>query len=232
MNLSALISRFRILSGDHGVPAFWSDAEVTAYLNEAEREAAERARLLYDKTTAEVVQIALLPTVREYRLHPSIFDVDAAGILRPGGTRNCAVLRATEEDMRWSLQHRPNLSGWAGYYTIYGGASGDGTLGKYLTLDRQPQEAGGILYLEAYRYPLVEMEDGEDEPEIAPRYHEALVHWALYQAYSTRDAEGNSDARASKHEAEFERRFGLRDDANVARKKVRHRAPVVKAQRF
>ncbi len=232
MNLSALISSFRILSGDHGVPAFWSDAQVTQYLNNAEREAAERARLLYDKTTPEVVELVLLPSVREYRLHPSIFDVSAASLRRPGGNRTCPVERASEEDMRWSLIHRPNLSGWGTYFTIYGDASGDGTLGKHLIIDRLPSEAGGILFLEAYRYPLVEMEDGEDEPEIGPRYHPAMVHWALKEAYETRDVEGNSDQRAAKHEAEFDKAFGIRDDANIARKKVRHRAPVVRPARF
>lgn len=232
MDLSALIARFRTLSGDHGVPALWPDSEVIGFLNEAEREAAERARLLYDKATPEVVTIELLPDQREYRLHPAVFDVEAIGLIRPGGDRGWPVCRADEADMRWSLQNRPNLSGWAKYFYVYGEPSGDGALGKFLVLDRVPGEAGGRLQLEVYRYPLQDMEDGDDEPEIGPRHHDALVHWALHVAYMTRDMEGSAAQRAAVHEAEFAKRFGLRDDANVMRKKVRHRAPVVRPARF
>lgn len=232
MDISALIARFRTLSGDHGVPALWPDSEVIGFFNEAEREAAERAKLLYDKTTPEVVEIDLLPDVREYRLHPKVFDVEAVNLLRPNGGRTCSLCRADEGDMRWSINHRPNLSGWAGYFLVYGEPDGAGNEGKFLILDRKPAEAGGKLFIEAYRYPLVDMEDGSDEPEIGPRHHDALVHWALCVAYKTRDIEGSADARADKHEAEFIRRFGSRDDANVMRKKVRHRAPVVRPARF
>ena len=60
MDLSALIDEFRNQSGDHGVPAFWPDPTVTAFLNRAEHEAAERAKLLPDKTTASVVNVPLV----------------------------------------------------------------------------------------------------------------------------------------------------------------------------
>lgn len=227
MDLTALISRFRTLSGDHGVPAFWPDEQVTGFLNEAEREACERARLLYDKTTLEATRIPLVTGQREYLLHPSVFDVEAIGLMRPGGDRSWPLCRSTDADMRWSIQHRPNLSGWGKYFFVYG----DGA-GRRLVIDRLPGEPGGELQLEVYRYPLQELVDPDDEPEIPPRHHSALVHWALHLAYQTRDMEGASINRAAFHEAEFIKHFGMRDDANVARKKVRHRAPVVRAQRF
>lgn len=233
MDLSALISRFRILSGDHGVPPLWSDEDVTAFLNEAEREAAERARLLYDKTTEPVVQIQLLPGVRDYRLHPKVFDVQAAGIVRPGtDPRRHPVCRSSEADMRWTIENRPNLSGWAGHFFIYGDPAGGDGQGMHLVLDRKPHLPGGVLWLEVYRYPMADMEDGGDEPEVAPRHHDGLVHWALKAAYETRDMEGDAPQRAAKHEAEFDRRFGIREDANVMRKKARHRAPVTRPLRW
>jgi hypothetical protein len=212
----------------------WPDGDVTGFLNEAEREAAERARLLYDKTTPEVVEIELLPDVREYRLHPKVWDVEAASLQRPGANNDSlwTLCRADEDDMRWSINQRPNLSGWAKYFLVYGDTTGDEGEGKFLILDRKPSEAGGTLHIEVYRYPLVDMEDGEDEPEIAPRHHDGLVHWALHVAYQTRDMEGSASQRAVHHEAEFIKRFGVRDDANVVRKKVRHRAPRVRPLRF
>lgn len=212
----------------------WDDLQVTSFLNEAEREAAERARLLFDDTTPEVCQILLLPNVRRYRLHPKVFDVSAAAIERAEslhGERR-ALCRWGEADMRELIDRRPNYFGWGDAFAVGGQASGDGFDGMFIDLDRRPQVAGGILHLSTYRYPLADLEVPVDEPEIAPRDHDALVHWALHAAYQTRDMEGSAAQRAAFHEAEFEKRFGSRDDANVRRKKVRHRAPVTRPIRF
>lgn len=234
MDLSELIARFRVLSGDHGVPPLWDDEEVTRLLNEAEREAAERARLLIDDESVEVTQIALMPGVRRYRLHPKVFDVESASIQRANalhGERKplCRSDAATMGDL---IARRPNFSGWADTFVVRGQPSGDGFEGMFIELDRKPMEAGGILFLSTYRYPLADMEAPTDEPEIPPRDHDALVHWALATAYSTRDMEGSASQRAVTHEAEFIKRFGERDDANVRRKKVRHRAPVTRPLRW
>ena len=228
MDLSALIDEFRNQSGDHGVPAFWPDPTVTAFLNRAEHEAAERAKLLPDKTTASVVNVPLVIGQTDYLLHPSIFDVVGVWLSR-GGTdsRRWQVCRSLEGDISYDQQHRPTQAGWAREFDVYGEP---GQL--RLRLDRAPAEAGGSLQLEVYRYPLMEMEDGGDEPEIAPRHHDGLIYWALKIAYETRDMEGSASARAVHAEAEFIKRFGERHDANVMRKKRRHRAPVVRPARF
>lgn len=231
MDLSALVARFRTLSGDHAVPPLWHTRDVIGFFNEAEREAAERARLLFDRHTPGIVEVPLLAGQREYRLHPKVFDVESAAIRRPGSNgATCALSRASAEDMRWSLQNRPNLTGWGGHFMVYGEASS--AEGKHIVLDRVPEQPGGMLVLECYRYPLVDMEDPGDEPEIAPRHHDGLVHWALAVAYRSRDMEADAEARANRHEAEFERRFGLREDANVMRKQLRHRAGRVKPARW
>ena len=234
MDLSALETRFRTLSGDHGVPALWPTEEVTGFLNAAEREAAERARLLHDKTNPAVTQIPLVIGQRNYRLHPKVLDVLAISLQRPGVTdlRRWEVHRTTDEDMRHAHNRKPTITGWPCRFHVYGQPDGAGTAGMHLQLDRAPDIDGGILHLEVDRYPLLDMIDPDDEPEIAPRDHDALVHWALWVAYSTRDMEGSASERALRHLGIFEARFGERDDANVRRKKVRHRAPVVRQARF
>src|SRR5690606_21329052 len=130
-----------------------------------------------------------------------------------------------------SRSHRtcPGRAGWPRGFDVYGEPTGNGLT---LRVDRAPNEAGGQLLLEVDRYPLTPMrlatdnDEGNLTPEIAPRHHDGLVHWALFVAYSTRDMEGAAPQRAAQHEAEFIKRFGIREDANVMRKKRRHRAPV------
>lgn len=234
MDLSALVARFRTLSGDRAVPPLWPTRDVVAFFNEAEREAAERGRLLYERLDPAMTRIEMIPGQRDYRLHPALFDVEVVAIHRPGsnGQAHRNLVRCNREDMQWSLTNRPNLSGWADNFLIYGDASGDGAEGKHLVIDRLPAEAGGVLVLEGYRYPREKMADPGDEPEIAARHHDALVHWALAVAYRTRDMEGDAEQRALRHEAEFAARFGERPDANVLRKHVERRRPVVRAKRW
>lgn len=51
MNLTTLLAEFRERAGDTETPYLWSDARATAWLNEAQDEAAIRKRLLFDRTT-------------------------------------------------------------------------------------------------------------------------------------------------------------------------------------
>ena len=231
MDLTALIAGFRQQAGDHATPPLFPDADVIGWLNEAEHEACGRARLLYDRTTADVTQIALVQAQREYRLDPSVIDVESVSLLRPGAAGQIHLVnRVGREDMDWSLTYRPNLAGWANTYYAYG--DGDEYEGRHLVLDRVPNEAGGVLRFAVYRYPLQSMEQPSDEPEINPRHHPFLIEWALYRAYQTRDMEGSSPGRSDRHLANFAARFGELIDENVKRKQLRHRAPVVRAIEF
>ena len=48
MEVGDLISEFRTVTGDHGTPPLWGDKSLIAWANEAQREAAIRAKLLRD----------------------------------------------------------------------------------------------------------------------------------------------------------------------------------------
>lgn len=230
MELQELENSFRVMTGDHGQPPLWASEDVRRWLNEAEREAAERARLLQDKTTTAVVRIALLPDVREYLLHPSIFDVEGVGLTDDMGKYR-DLCNSTEDALDYYARRNPSARGWSREYYVYGEPKGNGTAGMRIVLDRAPQLADGFLTLNVYRYPLRDMEDSDDEPEIAKRHHDGLVEWALFRAYSERDIEKAAPQRAAEHAAEFERRFGRRLDANVMRKHRQQRRPVVRPAR-
>lgn len=231
MNRAELIASFRKESGDRGVPAFWPEADVSDFLDQGQNECAERARLLPDKTTTAVTRIALVTGQREYRIHPKIFDVVGATIQRPGGNRRWCVDLSTGDTVQGLIDRSPDRAGWGERFYVYGSGNGEGTLGKFLVLDRAPTVNGGYLHLDVYRYPLEKLVDS-DYPEIEPRYHPALVHWACKVAYETRDMEYGANDRSKFHEAEFEKLIGERHDANVMRKHLRHRAGRVRPARF
>lgn len=228
MDLSELIASYRDLSGDHGVPAFREDEQLAPLFAEAEREAAERAKLLPDKTTPAVVEVDLVEDQYDYPLHASIFDVVGVYLSKSATDKYRPLDRVLEGTVS-DIQRRGYAPGWARGFDIMGEP---GQL--VLRLDRAPANDDGSLRLEVFRYPLVDLDIAEPDrgPEIARRHHRGLVHWVLKSVLETRDLEISSPDRAKFHEAEFIKLFGERHDANVMRQKRRHRAPRVRAGTF
>lgn len=230
MDLRELICEFRTATGDHGVPPLWEDKTVARWLSEAEREAAIRAKLLRDNTTALFSAVTLIPGQSVYTLHPKVFEIDPRGasMSRPNDNpayadRRFDMTLATLDDQAFIETHT-DRTGWASRYYLYDEPAGDGVRGIRLVIDRAPREAGGTLHLSVYRLPQYDLESPSDEPEIAELHHLGLVNWALFRAYSVRDIEGSASTRAADHLSLFASQFGQRPDANVMRKQRRHRA--------
>lgn len=101
----------------------------------------------------------------------------------------------------------------------------------HLVLDRAPSESA-TLQLAVVRFPLKELTQDGDEPEIRPHHHRALTDWALRCAYLKQDTETLDPPRAARHEAAFEAYFGVRPTASVARKQRRKTPRVVRSIQF
>ena len=84
MNGTALIAEFRDLSQDVNEPYLWDDTFVLGKLNEAEREAADRARLLFDDSTEAVEDIAVTAGMAKYATSHLILDIERAFLVVDG----------------------------------------------------------------------------------------------------------------------------------------------------
>lgn len=227
MTLGQLIAQARILLDDRKAPFLWDDDSLTLWLNEAQREAVERGRLLYDKVTTALCQINLVEGQYEYPLDPLVIDVDVAR-LRSGRR---PLERSTDE--RFQCYSKTRV-GPAQEFLVY---ETGGQL--MLRLDRQPPDPTDlpaesytpILDLQVYRFPLADMVDMSDAPEILSALQLNLIHWAAYRAFSTRDSDAGDSDRADRADATFTRAFGQKIDANVRRKQLRHRATICRPQR-
>ena len=74
MNLSDLRDLARIRLRDTSTPPLWSDDEIDANLNEAEREACVRALLIED-WTSDVTQIYVTTAEKEYEISDLLIDI-------------------------------------------------------------------------------------------------------------------------------------------------------------
>ena len=208
MTLEQLIAQFRVDAQDHAEPYFWPDAMVTGWLNEAQAEAAIRARLIHESASADVCQIAVVAGTATYALHASLFEITYQAFLDADGRRHRLQVVSIEwldaNVPRWREGEGPGVPVWL--------VQTDNSLRVAPT----PKVAGTIV-LEGYRLPLVDLVADTDVPEINAAHHRHLVDWALHRAFGIPDSESFDAQRAGQAEAAFSAYFGLAPDADLRR---------------
>lgn len=208
MTLDELIAQFRVDSDDLETDFLSSDLAVTGWLNEAVEEAAIRARLIHDTTTAAVCSIAVTAGLNSYALHSAIIDITRATFTATGSTEE------VELDLTDRIEQDRVYPGWRTRTDVPRQAIQNDTT---LQLGCLPSTDGTIA-LECYRLPLALIEDrASEEPEIGRIHHRHLVQWALHRCYSRPDAEVFNPGKAAAALAEFTRVFGIRPDADYRR---------------
>ena len=218
MNLGELIREFRSRTGDRRSAKYrFSDELVTGFANEAETEAAIRAKLLYDNLN-QVTTAGL----SIYALDDGIFSIDSAIITDPMGNKHEIKIKTRTELNNECSQWRT----WTN------------TRPRFLIPDEDQYELSPTpddaytLTLYFYRTPLNKMRTDSSMPEITSRHHDGLVDWMVRQAMQIKDIDASDLKLAPDAEAKFIARFGIRPDANVLRKQAQKGAHRTKPIRF
>jgi xanthine/CO dehydrogenase XdhC/CoxF family maturation factor len=206
VTLEELIATFRRDTDDLEPDYLSIDDDIKAWLNEAEREAALRARLIHDTSTAAVCTIAVTAPARVFRLHVAITEITRA-TFTPAGSTCVQVLDLTD-----AVELDRRYCDWRTRVELPREAI---QLDTTLRLGSIP-DTDGTITLETYRFPLKNIEDSSTEaPEIGAANHAYLLEWAKYRCYSRPDAEIHDPKRAETALALFTSIFGLRPDADL-----------------
>lgn len=188
----------------------WVQSTIFDALNEAQREASFRGRLLRDNIFDATTKITVVANTTTYNLHPSVFEVNEVRLDSDGKFLEPVTLdELNAVDRQWRTR-----TGNLHSYLI-----------RVLPSEQMRLElvsmpiAADTIRLDVYRMPIDLMADADsDTPEIAPRHHHGLIDWALYRCYLVPDPDLFNPVKASDHYAAFEARFGIREEANVERK--------------
>ena len=206
-----LARRFRELSQDEVEPYLWEDCFVLNMLNEAEREAADRAKLLYDDSLAVAVDVTAGKA--RYAIDPHIIDIERAALTADGDRRPPLLLKLFDRmELDWKTptrsKHEAGLPWGRPFGLVY-----DGT--QTVEIVPGPRRDGRLL-LGVHRLPWAGF-DMDAEPEIPCIHHAALVDWALFRAFSIPDADEANEQLATFYLNRFEQYFGKRIDARKRR---------------
>ena len=219
MTLAELVRAFRVLAHDtvHDASSdrldlLWQDADIRAWLNEGQREACVRARLLVEAENPDVCRIDMVRGKRTYPLHPKLIEIISARYECKYERHRAHMLWLKTRE--WLDRFRQRRHEWEGAHErapLF--AVQDETS---ITLIGRVHE-GDVLWLEAYRLPMQDMQADGDTPEIHEASHRHLVDWALYRAFGIPDSEAFDAERSDRALADFTRYFGLPVNADMRR---------------
>lgn len=199
MTLKDLIVLFRGLADDDQGRQLWSDKLLTLFANQAQREAARRARLLVDSTTAAVCTYPVKAGAHSIVLDKRVIFV-----------RRVKVASLTEPLPKIRLADLDIVQpGWedadVGTPVSYCADKTPGTL-----VFHPGFAAADTVHLTVVREPLNDMAlSPQVDPELAPRHQDALVYWMLFRAFSKPDDPDAKDKQKAKDNLDlFEAEFG------------------------
>lgn len=196
MTLAELRSLYRRMAGDTVKPYLCSDEAVDFWANEAEVEACRRAHILVD-SVSDASQLFLNAGDSVLELDDRVIAIRRARLVN--GNRNLRFIVLRDMDDRFP--------GWE-----------NATPSTPLVLIPDYQSGAVALYppsgvqdtvrMTVVRTPMSRMTEDEHCPEIPQRYHAALVHYILSEAYNTQDADLFDAKKAEKHALLFAAEFG------------------------
>ena len=178
--------------------------QILSYLNDAEREACIRGRLLTDSTTDEVCAVELSAGVATYAHDPRILSVLRGKLTGAGKPLSkISFTRLDELVEGWEDQSGEPVAFVTG-------------MDKGLLRLFKAPVAAGMLNLTVIRLPLADVTT-KTSPEINPYLHVALIPWIKYRIYGNQDSELFNGNRSAEMLARFEAKFGKRpaDQADI-----------------
>ena len=208
MKLAELIKRFRTLAHDTVEPYFTSDDILTAWLNDAVSEAAIRGRLIHVSDDPAVCEIQVLSGSSRYDLHETLYELSRTWFDPANGAIGRSVYLVSTETL--DNTYYPDWRTMTG--TPQFAVQDDTSIRLIPTPD-----VDGVLRLEGYCVPMVDMVLPTDAPKIHRAHHVHLVQWALHKAFSVPDTEFFDAERSAIALEDFENYFGLRPDSDLRR---------------
>lgn len=193
MNLGQICDEFGAQVHDSAKRNLWSPSRRFLFANQAQMEAARRAKLLIDSTTPAICQIAYT-TSPILAVDPRVIHIREAII--DGETLDLTPIKLQQMIPGWrqSAVDTPRY-----YISDYGS--------NQIRLWPPPRAAGTLL-LSVHREPLVPMAAVTDVPEIPARSHFHLISWMRVLAQSDEDSESYAPDEAKRENAKFIAEFG------------------------
>lgn len=199
METARLYSLFRSNMRDEATPYLWSDLEVFAYMDDAQKMFCRLTGGISD-STSPITKIVALEGQQYTDVSPKILKIRHAH-----NERGVTLKLLNFED----LECGPPVFDY-GWPIKLGFTMDEGPL-RGIVLNEEPNkvrwvrtpERDEVVSLIVYRLPLIDIEGPSDQLEIDDRHHLHILDWMAHLAYGKTDAETYDKGRSE----EFRLRF-------------------------
>ena len=212
MASSDLRDQFRQDVVDVELPVLWSDQEIYAYIDDAQKMFCRLTGGLGDGSTVAITQLPIAPAGEWVTLSPLILKIRSAYRVSNG----CPLEVINYEDMSLLGVRFDGKSGPA-LRIVLGIEPGK------VRLHPKPNDTDTIQLI-VDRLPLIDINDDDQVIEVAKQHQIHLLMWAKHLAYEKQDAETFDKKKA----ADFEMQFRSYCVAAVAEKdRAKHKTRIV-----
>ena len=189
MTPAALVALFRATVRDEAEPYLWSDAEIFAYIDDAQKQFCRLGGGIPDSTSPEVTQVSIAagdeyaaydPRILKLRDVRRVSDGHAVTILNfedlSGGKLDADYGFTIGASTKFPVRKGPIK------HVVVGMEQ------NKLRLVETPEEDDVLQYI-VYRLPLKPIDKDSTEFEVDERHHYHLLNWVLHLAFKKLDAE-------------------------------------------
>lgn len=176
----------------------WTDASLIRKFDAAQKQACNRANLIFDDTTPSYTRITLVSGKSSYDIDPRVTSIDT--VIFNGDKLD---QKTPEELDRLQPTWRTDtgLLNKTVYYVIRG---------RKIRFNYVPDatDAGGLVTMELYRLPDEDITKESQEPEIPEENHRDLIYWVLHENYRKQDADDFNQEKSDYFLGRFTEIFG------------------------
>jgi hypothetical protein len=199
--------------------AGWVRNLILGYVDEAEKEACERADLIYDTSTSSVCNISVNTSSAIYSIDESVYFIKAIKFTDSLGNSFDVLVRNKNEFLKINSGYRSEAFSASKSVFIEN---------RTIEIAGIPDVAG-VLHLEVYRTPLTNASIA-DQFEIPERRVSSLINWVKYRAFSNPDIDIYDEAKAAVFLARFEDSFGRRQVRGIVSDEIKKSLPAIQSR--
>lgn len=207
-----LITTARARLADEALPYLWEDTELTTYIQDAEKEATERANLLPVDGVSEYCDISIVAGTATYAASPYIYEIKKARIVG----QTLPLTRTSREKLNREKTNWEDETGVPVEYYF--------DVSNNIRLYPNPTE-DGTLNIAGLRFPVVPM---GTSPEINIKYHIPMLDWVYRQAYLKQDSDAYDIKKSEYFEMLFTRSFGPKKDYRTQTRQLKNTPTIMK----
>lgn len=203
MLVQEVLDEFRSKVFDLAPEYTWDEPTALRYLDQAQKEGAERSLILSEYANPDLTEITLVPSTNRYALHNKVLRIRPASPYTEDANGSRVPLKLLTEQQVLRIDQNWTNASTSGAICALVTDIEKGYLYTY-----PMPEVAALVKFGVYRLPMADITKTTDTLELPDEVHYDLIWWMLHLAYQKRDPDKADSELVDEYEKKFIRAFG------------------------